>query len=432
MAVPAKDELGGGNVKWFTEARFGMFIHYGLYSLLERSEWVLNRERIPLDEYKRLTRKFTAEKFDAGYICDLAVKTGMKYVNLTTMHHDGFRLYDSELSDFNAQKSAAGRDLVAEFVKAARERGLKVALYHSLNNWMDQPDAVKALENPKDYEVFIRNTHERIRELVTKFNPIDVLWYDGWWPFNADGWQAVKMNDMVSKIQPQIIFNGRNGLPGDFCTPEGHMSAPHPWKPWEACMTLNDHWGFHRGDNEWKTPKQVAGLLINAAAGNGNLLLNIGPHGDGSIPGRTVEILEEVGQWVGKNKESIFQTEPFTFGLEKREGRGDWSLNGSFTSKGNNLYYFVRYWVGGELTIAGLQCKVLSVALLGSKTEKVEFVQQGEKLTLKGLPEKSPDPICPVVRLECDRAPEIYLTGGMRVPNAVHPPYDPCPSDIKH
>jgi alpha-L-fucosidase len=236
---------------------------------------------------------------------------------------------------------------------------------------------------------------------------------------------------MVSEIQPQIIFNGRNGLPGDFCTPEGHMAAPVPWRPWEACMTLNEHWGFHKGDCEWKTAKQVAGLLINAAAGNGNLLLNIGPRGDGSIPERTVEIIEEVGIWLKKSREAIFKTAPFTFGLEKRAGCGDWSLNGSFTARGKNLYHFVRYWTGEELVVAGIQCKVLKVSIIGEKNREVEFVQKGDRVLLKNLPEKSPDPICPVIRLECDREPEIYLTAGMRIPKVAHPPYDPCPSDIK-
>ena len=424
-------EADSKKMEWFVNARFGMFVHYGLYSLLERGEWVMNRERIPAAECRKLADSFTAENFDADKICDLAVKTGMKYVNFTTMHHDGFRLYDTDLTDFNSMKSPAKRDLVAEMVAAARKRGLKVSLYHSLNNWSDKPDAVDALEEPASYEKFIKKTHARIKELVTRFNPIDLLWYDGWWPFHAAGWKAQAMNDMVSAIQPHILFNGRNALPGDFSTPEGHMGAPSPWRPWEACMTLNNHWGYHRGDNEWKTPAQVIDLLRTAAQGRGNLLLNIGPKGDGSIPKETLDILNQVGEWLKKHGEAIFDTDQFTWGLEKREDhRSDWSHNGPFTAKENFLYHIVRYWPGSELIVAGMQCKVKKAVLIGEKNFALDFKQQGEKVTVKGLPEKSPE-LMPVIRFECDTKPAMYLTGGMRVPKVPHPPYDPCASDIK-
>lgn len=154
------------------------------------------------------------------------------------------------------------------FTEARYGLFIHYGLYHSLNNWYDQPDSVAALEDPAACEKFIAATHERIRELVTRYNPIDILWYDGWWPFNADGWQAEKMNAMVREIQPHIIFNGRNGLPGDFATPEQHLSAPIPWRPWEACVTLNDSWGFHAGDHGWKTESQLLAMLACCAQGD--------------------------------------------------------------------------------------------------------------------------------------------------------------------
>ncbi|OGV53115.1 MAG: hypothetical protein A2017_04555 [Lentisphaerae bacterium GWF2_44_16] len=415
---------------WFVNARFGLFVHYGLYSLIGRGEWAMNRERISSGEYRKLAEKFTAEKFDADAVCSLAAENGMKYITFTTMHHDGFRLYDTELSDFNSMKSPAKRDLVAEIVAAARKKGLKVALYHSLNNWTDKPDGADAIDNPADYEKFIRSTHTRIKELVTRFNPIDVLWYDGWWPFHADGWQATAMNDMVKEIQPHIIFNGRNGLPGDFSTPEGHMSAPSPWRPWEACMTLNNHWGYHHGDHEWKSPAEVIGLLAKAASGKGNLLINIGPRGDGSIPEESVNILNQTGKWLKKYGECVNDTDIFAFDLQERgEHRGDWSHNGIFTAKGNFLYHLIRYWPGAELILSGLQCKVLKAVLLGEKNQDLPFTQKDDKLTITELPERAPG-LCPVIRLECDSKPALYLTGGMRVPEKAHPNYDPCSSDI--
>ena len=414
---------------WFVKARFGLFVHYGLYSMLEHGEWVMNRERIYPDEYRKLADKFKPDKFNADEICDLAVDAGMKYVNLTTMHHDGFRLYDTELTDFNSMQ-ACGRDLVQEFVDAARKRDLRIALYHSLNNWMDQPDAVAALESPEAYDEFINNTHTRIKELVTKFNPVDVLWYDGWWPFIADRWQSVKMNDMVRAIQPHILFNGRNCLPGDFATPEGHMSAPTPWRPWEGCLTFNEHWGYHAGDNEWKSPEEIIDLLISAAANCGNLLFNIGPKGDGTIPEASIKILKTVGEWMKKNSESVFDTDLFVFGLNEREihHRSDWVGQGPFTAKGNNLYHIIRYWGGERQVLAGLNCQVKRIILLGSDKE-VTFSQTDDKVVMSGLPEVAPE-LCPVVRLECDRPPAISLGGGMRTPVVTHPHYDPITSDI--
>ena len=418
---------------WFSEMRYGMFVHYGLYSLLGHGEWVMNREQIPRDEYRKLANRFAAGAFDAEALCDLAVNAGMRYVALTTMHHDGFRLYDSALSEFTTARTAAKRDLVQEVVTAARKRGLRIALYHSLNNWMDQPDAVAALEHPADYETFMRNTFARLRELVTKFNPIDVLWYDGWWPFNAEQWRGEEMNAMVRAIQPHILFNGRNGLPGDFATPEGHLGAPNPWRPWEACMTLNNNWGYSAADTDWKTPQQVVDLLATVAQGRGNLLLNVGPRGDGSVPDASVKTLEAVGAWLKRGgAECIFGTDTFTFNLRERGNhRGDWNHHGPMTAKGRNLYLLVRRWPGESLVLGGLKGRVLRATLLGQNRE-LTFKQEQNRVVLTGLPAVAPDPLCPVIRLECDQAPEVYLTGGMRVPKVPHPHYDPCPSDLAH
>ena len=423
------------HVDWFVKARFGLFVHYGLYSIPGRGEWMMNRERLSRDEMRALAKQFNPVNFDADFICDLAARSGMRYVTLTTMHHDGFRLYDTALSDFNSMHYAK-RDLVAEFVEAARKQGLRVSLYHSLNNWTDTPDAVDALESKDAYEAFIGNTFARLKELVTRFNPIDVLWYDGWWPFSATEWQAEKMNAMVRQIQPHILFNGRNGLPGDFGTPEGHMSAPTPWRPWEGCITFNDHWSYHRGDHHWKGTDEVVSLLGSAAAACGNLLLNIGPRGDGSVPVESVEILERVGRWMERNGEAVRDTDLFTWGLMDRKApSSEWTHQGtftaSFTRKGKNLYHFVRYWPGPRLVVAGLNTVVERISFLHSG-KPVAFTQQGDKVVITDLPEAAPDAVCTVLKFVCRDVPELYLTGGMRVPQVAHRPYDPCQSDIQH
>ena len=414
---------------WFVNARYGLLIHYGLCSLLERGEWVMNRERLSHARMRDLMTHFTAAEFDADRICDLAVAGGMRYVNLTSMHHDGFRLYDTALSDFNSV-NACGRDLVEEIVDAARARHLRIAIYHSLNNWSDPPDAVAALESDVAREQFIANTFARVRELVTRFNPIDVLWYDGWWPFNAEGWKGQEMNAMVREIQPHILFNGRNGLAGDFVTPEGHMTASRPWRPWEGSMTLNDHWGYHRGDQNWKSPGEVIELLATAAQGRGNLLLNIGLRGGGSVPNPPACVIEAVGRWLRDHGECIYDSDPFTFDLmERGSHNGDWNHNGPFTLKGQSLYQLVRYWPGNKLVVAGLNTRVQRVTLLGPGTQ-CDFTQTDETVTVTGLPDAPPDPICPVLRFDCAQIPRLYLTGGMRVPGVPHPPYDPCQSEI--
>ncbi len=418
-------------IAWFVTARYGLFLHYGLYSLLGRGEWVRNRENLAREDYAALAKRFTAERFDAGRLCDLAVAGGMRYVVFTTMHHDGFRLYHSELSDFCSTKTAARRDLVAEVVAAAQERGLRVGLYHSLNNWHDQPDAVAALKSARDRERFLEATLARVEELARRFASADILWYDGWWPFDATGWKAAEMNARVRAVSPRMIFNGRNGLAGDFATPEGHLSAPRPWRPWEACLTLNDSWGWHRGDRQWKSPRMVAELLARCAAARGNLLLNVGPKGDGSIPVEAARVLRTVGAWIRRAGQALDGTESFTWDLRERgEHRGDWSHHGLFTARGHHLFWHISRWVGRTITLSGLEVAVTAVKLLGSN-RAIAWRQSGSTVEFRGLPDRSPDPVCPVLRITCSRPPAMYLTAGMRIPAGAHPHYDPCPSDLR-
>jgi len=416
----------------FTQLQYGMFVHFGIYSTLARGEWVMNRERIAPAEMKKIASEFHPERFDADELCRLAVDGGMKYLVFTTMHHDGFRMYDTGLSDFNAKKYC-GRDFVREVVESARRHGLKIGLYHSLNNWSDRPDAVDALENQEAYRTFIENTFARLRELVTKFAPVDVLWYDGWWPFNSEGWQAERMNAEMRAVQPQLIFNGRNGLPGDFGTPEQHLTPPSPWRPWEACVTLNNHWGYHAGDQNWKRPLEIINMLLACGSNHGNLLLNIGPRGDGSIPEESAQIVRTVGQWLREGgREAVTDCDPFKFSptLPKPSDRGDWDPQGRMTVSGNNLFYILEYWPGNTLTLAGFRGKVLKASACAG-TIPLTFSQDAEHLRI-ALPEILREKTAPVIKLECDVPPAIYRTGGMRDPRCEHPRYDPVQPDIQY
>lgn len=197
-------------------------------------------------------------------------------------------------------------------------------------------------------------------------------------------------------------------------------------------MTLNDHWGYHGGDTQWKTPSAVVGLLAKAAMGKGNLLLNIGPRGDGSVPDESQRIVGAVGKWLQRCGECIYDTDKFTWGLMQRTGNeSDWSNQGPFTRKGRSLYQLVRFWPGEKLTVAGLNTPVESVTLLGESGERpCRFEYADGKVVVSGLPADPPDPVCSVMRFDCREVPVMYLTGGMRVPAVEHAPYDPVPSDM--
>lgn len=407
-------------LQWLREARLGMFVHFGLYSLLGRGEWTMNRERIPIPEYEKLADRFTVENFSADALADLAVRLGARYMVFTTKHHEGFCHFDSKLTDYTTVHHGPKRDLVREVVDACRKRGLRIALYFTLNDWHCQPDATAALESPEAHEKFIAYVHGQIRELMTQYGHIDTMWYDGWWPFDAKGWRAEEMNAMVRKLQPHILFNNRNCLDGDFATPEQHMTAV-PGRVWEANLTLNDNWSFVPNDHNWKSPHQVLQLVLQAARECGNLVLNVGPRGDGSIPEQYYEVFGRVGDWVRANAEAIYGTEP---------SKMDWVHYGSWTVKGNTAFLHVLRWPeDGEVTVCGLECKAVSARLLASGAP-VTFKQVGDKLVLSGMPKTPPDDLATVIAIAMDRTPKSYMTGGMRIPKVPHCQYDPVQSNL--
>jgi alpha-L-fucosidase len=238
---------------------------------------------------------------------------------------------------------------------------------------------------------------------------------------------------MVRAIQPHILFNGRNGLPGDFATPEGHLGSPNPWRPWEACITLNDSWGYNDGDSNWKSPGAVVDMLATCAAGRGNLLLNIGPRGDGSVPQASADVITEVGSWLQKNGDCIFDTDRFVYSLTEQgapgENRSDWCHHGPYTARGNDLFLLLRRPPQGDITLGGVQAQVQRVEQLHNGSA-CRFVQEGGRVTV-ALADPATSPAT-VLRYVCDRPPVVRLCGGLRTPRVAHPPYDPCPSDIAH
>ncbi|HRS72863.1 MAG TPA: alpha-L-fucosidase, partial [Anaerohalosphaeraceae bacterium] len=234
---------------------------------------------------------------------------------------------------------------------------------------------------------------------------------------------------MVRSLQPGILVNGRCGLPGDFSTPEGHIASSETM--WESCMTMNNNWGWHAGDNNWKSPKTVCQLLRQAASGRGNLLLNIGPKPDGSIPQPCIDILNKVGEWLKLNGQSIYDSERFDVDAYTSRGRSDWTHHGFFTARGNNFYLHLHSWPGKTLILTGIQCKVKEISLLASG-KKYQFVQNFQKLAIN-LNEDFHDMSMPVVlHFKTESPPSIYRSGGYRDPNVPHCRYDPLPSEVKH
>jgi len=381
-------------MKWWHEAKFGMFIHWGLYSLLGRHEWVMEMEGIPVPEYEQLAKRFTPKPNAARDWARLAKRAGQKYMVMTTKHHEGFCLFNSQFTDYCAPKQACGRDLVKEYVEAARAEGLRVGFYHSLMDW-HHPDGARCAEDEAARKRFVEYIHGQIRELLTNYGKIDILWYDVAWPLDAKGWESERMNEMVFQLQPDIIVNNRNRLDGDFSTPEQRIQAEKTGRAWEACMTMNGSWGYHKADDDWKTPKTVVRNLATCARGGGNYLLNIGPRGDGSVPEESVRILSAVGKWMEKNGQAIYDTEPC------RVGRSTFA---NFTRKGNTLYIHVHFWPGDTVAIGGLETKVLSAKLLATG-KKVDFQQERFRVRFTGLPQKAPDDPVTVLAVECESEP---------------------------
>jgi len=376
-------------LKWFREARFGMFIHWGLYAQLGRHEWVMNRERIPLKEYEKLAETWKPGPWPARTWARLAREVGMRYMVMTTKHHEGFCLFDSKLTDYTAPKHGPKRDLVAEYVKAARAEGLRVGFYHSLMDW-HHPDGARCKKDEKARRRFVAYIHGQIRELLTNYGKIDIMWYDVSWPLTPQEWESEKMNAMVLKLQPDIIMNNRNGLPNDFGTPEGHITPEKGGRAWESCMTFNDAWGYTPIDKRWKDAWQVVSMLRQVAAGRGNLLLNIGPAPSGAVPPVCARVLRHVGAWMDKYGPTVYEaTDPM---------QQEWLITGAFTCKGRSLYFHCNRWPGEELAIGGLVNKVVEARLYGGP--KVRFSQVKDRLVLRGLPKFAPNPLSTVIELK--------------------------------
>ncbi|HEY3329824.1 MAG TPA: alpha-L-fucosidase [Capsulimonadaceae bacterium] len=356
--------------KWFRDARFGMFIHWGVYSMMARGEWVMDREQISPECYAKFVDDFDPAGANPDEWAQLAKRAGAKYVVFTSRHHDGFALYDTKVSDFNSVRTT-GRDFVREYVDAVRRAGLKVGIYYSIMSWQFPAIHVGPEADPAGWEAMVSQTHDQVRELMTNYGKIDLLWYDGCVvPGRTEStvlthhWRSRELNAMVRSLQPHIVINDRSGPREDFDTPEQHVTAPKNRRLWEACMTFNKHWAYCEGDNDFKPTREVLTYLLYCARNRGNLLLNIGPRMDGSVPAECIERLEEIGDWLACNGEAIYGSERKSLTESEHPAL-------ALTARGKHVYAHVLDSAAKSVTIAGISGPIAGARLLGSYSSLV-------------------------------------------------------------
>ena len=381
MSYTFSQEAYQRRVAWYTSARFGMFIHWGLYAIPARGEWVRSVERIPSGDYDPLMAEFDPPHCDMGAWMDAAKAAGMQYVVMTAKHHDGFCLFDSAYTDFKSTSSPAGRDFVREYLEAARERGLRAGLYFSLLDWRhpDYPhfgDPHHPMrDNPacgnegRDFDRYLEYLHNQVRELCTNYGRLDLLWFDfSYGALRGEAWKATELVNMVRSLQPEVIIDNRLEVSGegfgsladcrpapyhgDFVSPEqiippnGLRDAQGRPLVWESCVTMNNHWGYCAADHDYKPASMLIKKLVECVSKGGNLLLNVGPDAQGRFPEESLRILKEIGLWMDRNGDSIYGCGPA--GLEKPE-------YGRVTRNGNRLYCHIFENSIGPLPLYGLR-----------------------------------------------------------------------------
>lgn len=397
---------------WWREARFGMFIHYGLYSVEGKHEWAMAMENWDPDEYAKFADGLLTKPNACREWAALAKKAGMKYMVLTTRHHEGFSLWNSKVNPFNSVNYGPKRDIVREFVNACREYGLKIGFYSSLMDWKN-PDGAACVADSAARLRFTKYIQELNRELMTNYGTIDILWYDVPSPLTSwEGWDSLSLNKMVRDLQPDIIINNRSRLDEDFSTPEGRIEAKE--RDWESCMTFNGmSWGYIDSEQAKPysySPQQILRMLYQVTKDGGNLLLNIGPSPDGSVPQEAVMPLTNVGKWIDENHH-------FIYGIKQRKGITYHSTSGvSFEGKRAYVWNFI--WPkDGKIIIGGILTKLKDAKLVLDGTP-IEFDQDQYQIILKNLPSSIPDKSLGITMICLEFENDIKYCKGLRNPQS--------------
>lgn len=429
--TPAQKET---RMKWWTDARFGMFIHWGLYALPARHEWVKNHERLTNDQYQVYFDHFNPDEFKPAEWAKKAKAAGMKYAVLTTKHHEGFCLFDSKYTDYKATNTAAKRDLVKEFVEAFRAEGIKIGFYYSLIDWhhpdftidkhhpqryqakkeggdntADEQAYYDRLNKGKDmsrYRTYLKN---QITELLSNYGKIDILWLDFSYPGKNgkghDDWGSVDLLKTIKKLQPNIIIDDRLDLKDytdgyDFVTPEQVKPAEllkFKGKYWETCQTFSGSWGYHRDEQTWKNQHQLLDLLITSTANGGNLILNVGPTARGEFDYRANRALDSLAYWMHANNASIYNC---TFPPDTYNLPADMNVRLTYNPVTRKLYlHLFDYPADGKLTLPGYNGKVTYAQFLNDDSQVLLSPAEGGKDLVLTLPKNKPPYEVPVVEL---------------------------------
>jgi alpha-L-fucosidase len=408
-------------MQWFADAKLGIFIHAGIYSVNGVDEsWSFHNKKIGYPEYMNQLKGFTLKNYDPAAWADLIRESGARYAVITTKHHDGVAMYDTRQNNLSIVKgSPAKRDMIRPLFDELRKRNIKCGAYYSLIDW-SYPDYPGFLKDSSRYNVHddfnrwnrFRNFFQgQIKEINTMFNP-DLWWFDGDWEHSAEEWEAEKVRWLILSKNPNAIINGRLQGYGDYATPEQNfpVSRPHlDW--WELCMTINDNWGFQHKDHNWKTPYEIITIFVDAVANGGNLLLDIGPKEDGTIPEEQVTVLKELGAWNARNGEAIFNT---VGGIPQGHFYGPTTLSKDSTT----LYLFVHGKANGPLMVKGLSNAIKDITVLGNGTRLTHKVvgkiswSVVPGLVYIDLPETALDKYVTVVKLTLDKPVKLYRGQG--------------------
>jgi len=412
---------------WWREAKFGMFIHWGVYSVPAGyykgkpvhgiGEWIMNNGKIPCAEYQAFAPEFNPTKFDADAFVRTAKDAGMKYMVITAKHHDGFAMFNTEYSNWNIYKGTPfGRDPLAELAAACKRQGMKLGFYYSqAQDWNNGGAAIGGRWDKAqgtDMDAYIDKVAvPQVRELLSNYGPLAVLWWDT--PVEMNKERAQKLYDTVEQLQPQIIQNNRlgGGFHGDTETPEQHIPATGmPGRDWETCMTMNDTWGFKKDDNHWKSTKTLLRNLVDIASKGGNYLLNVGPNSEGQIPQASLDRLAEIGKWMKVNGDSIYGTTASPF------PKLDW---GRCTRKGDTLYLHVFQWPANGVLQVPMTGDIVSARLLaGGDTLKAQLADGHVEIA---VPKSAPDEIDSVIALTIKGEPNVTRPPAAQAAASVSP-----------
>jgi alpha-L-fucosidase len=426
-----KDE----RMAWWRDARFGMFIHWGLYAIpagewdgkTEYGEWIRHTAQIPLETYDQFVGQFNPTKFNADAWVKMAKDAGMKYIVITSKHHDGFSIYDSKISDFDVMATPFKRDILKELAAACQREGIRLCFYHSIMDW-HHPDYLPRRPWEKDrstegadYDRYVQYMKSQLTELCTNYGEAPhVLWFDGEWENTWTSERGTDLYAFVRKLKPNILINNRVGAAregmagltkkgefgGDFGTPEQEIPATGlPGVDWESCMTMNNNWGYNRADKNFKSTKELIHNLADIASKGGNFLLNVGPTAEGTFPQESIDRLREIGEWMKLNSDAIYGTTASPFDAF------DW---GRVTMKrmGEDTWLYLHIFKApkdGIIMLNGVANEPGGAQLLADPKVELLPVQRSEDALVVQVPEELPDPINTVVVLVLKGKPDIHL-----------------------